>query len=413
MSAAPHSFRSYFPALVQQPELIYLDSASTTQKPRTVLDEMTRYYEQYCANAGRGSYAWAQTVTDALANVRQKVATFLNAHDETEIVFTSGATASMNTIAYAWGLHNLQAGDEILYCPDDHKANVLPWLQLQTLLQRFGTSIRLVPYRITSSGEIDYENLCANVSRKTRLIALTHIHNVFGALNDIARVRASVHEDILLALDAAQSVGHLAVDVQQLGVDFLAFSGHKMFAAPGTGVLWIHQRVHHQLAPFLVGGEQELALASHADAQVPQHEMPHLLEAGTLNIPGLLSLGRAIDFINDITLSTIEEHGRMLTAYFLRQLQQLPEIVFLPGIAYHKHPRGYGILAFQLEGYTAAEVGFVLSSQQICVRVGTHCTRGHAAQEDSVRISLHLYNTEQEIDTCMAFLQELSEARDA
>lgn len=408
MIPTQRSFKKYFPALDDQPKLIYLDSASTTQKPRCVLEGMTEYYHRYCANAGRGNYGWAQKVTDSISNVREKIAAFLHARDASEIVFTSGATAGINTIVYAWGLHNLQSGDEILYCPDDHKANVLPWLHLQTLLQRFGTSIQLTPYSITSSGEIDYQGLCAKVSSKTRLIALTHIHNVFGALNDIARIRANVGKDIVLALDASQSVGHLAVDVQKLGIDFLTFSGHKMFAAPGTGVLWIHTRMHDQLSPFLVGGEQEIALPSTpSETHFHTYQMPHLLEAGTLNIAGIISLGSAVDFINDITLTTIERHGRKLTQRLLRQLQQLPETIFLPGIAYSKHPQGYGILAFQLEGYTASELGFILSSQNIFVRVGTHCTRGHATQEDSVRISIHIYNTEEEIDNCIAVFQEL------
>jgi len=412
MTTTQHACRKYFPALEQQPEVIYLDSASTTQKPSSVLAGMMEYYQRYCANVGRGNYTWAQKVTDGISSVREKVATFLHAHHVSEIVFTSGTTAGINTIAYAWGLHNLRSGDEILYCPDDHKANVLPWLHLQALLQRFGTIIHLIPYSIMPSGEIDYEGLRANVSSKTRLITLTHIHNVFGALNDIARIRTLVGKEIVLSLDAAQSVGHLAVDVQELGVDFLSFSGHKMFAAPGTGVLWIHTRIHDQLAPFLVGGEQEIASPSGAgEAHLPVHEMPHLLEAGTLNIPGLLSLGKAIDFINDVTLTTIEQHGKTLTSYLLRHLQQLPEVIFLPGIAYSQRPLGYGILSFYFEGYTASELGFILSSHNIYVRVGTHCTRGRAAQQDSVRISLHVYNTTEEIDTCMAILQQLTNAR--
>ena len=404
-----HSFRKYFPGLYQQQKLVYLDSASTTQKPHSVLEGMNEYYQQYCANAGRGNYTWAQRVTDGINSVRAKVAAFVHAQHASEIVFTAGTTAGLNMIAYAWGLHNLRSGDEILYCPDDHKANVLPWLHLQALLQRFGTTIHLIPYRITSSGEIDHENIRAKASSKTRLITLTHIHNVFGTLNDIARIRTLVGQEVLLSLDAAQSVGHLAVDVQELGVDFLSFSGHKMFAAPGTGVTWIHTRIHDQLSPFLVGGEQEIASpSSSGETHLHTYEMPHLLEAGTLNIPGILSLGRAIDFINDITLTTIEQHGKTLTYYLLHHLQQIPEVIFLPGIAYSKRPVGYGILSFYFEGYTASELGFILSSQNIYVRVGTHCARGRAAQQDSVRISLHVYNTTEEIDTCMAILQELT-----
>ncbi len=408
MIPSQHSIRGQFPIFANNQGCIYLDSASTTQKPICVLKAMSNYYQEYCANAGRGSYPWAQKVTTEIQQVREKVAIWLNATDTSEVVFTSGATAGLNTVAYAWGMYNLQQEDEILYCPDDHKSTVSPWLYLQTILSRFGKTIHLVPYSIKSSGEIDIEDVSAKVTSKTKLIALTHIHNVFGAINDIAGIRKKVGNSVLLSLDASQSIGHITVNVKELGIDFLAFSGHKMFASPGIGVLWVNKYIHDQLSPFMVGGEQELSPTSNSQkVSLTPLEMPHLLEAGTLNIAGILTLGKAIDFINELTLRTIENHGRELTHHLLRQLQQLPEIVFLPGIAYSICPNGHGILSFHIEGLPASEAGFILSSHNIFVRTGTHCTRGTATRQDSVRISLHIYNTQQEIDACVSILQKI------
>ncbi|WP_228001718.1 aminotransferase class V-fold PLP-dependent enzyme, partial [Nocardia australiensis] len=244
--STPAAVRRLFPALIESSE-VYLDSAATTQKPLPVIDTIHRYHSSRTANAGRGTYPWATTLTGQIADIRARTAAFIGAAYPDEVVFTGGATAGLNAIALSWGLATLADGDEILYSPSDHASNIHPWQYLRRVLARFGRRVELVPYRVTGSGEADTDDILAKVTPRTRLITTSHLHHVFGARTTLEELRGRIDPAVLLCFDCSQSGGHLPVDVTELGADFAVFAAHKMFGSPGTGILYCHRRIHDQL----------------------------------------------------------------------------------------------------------------------------------------------------------------------
>jgi len=392
----PPSVRHLFPALTAASE-VYLDSASTTQKPTPVLAAVEEYLSSQTANAGRGTYPWATGLTRAIERVRARTAAHLGAEID-EIVFTPGATAGLNAVALAWGLANLEDGDEILYSPRDHASNIYPWLALRDALARFGRELRLIPYRITALGEADIADIAAKASPRTRLITVSHLHHVFGACTTLEELRGRLDPRVLLCFDCSQSGGHLPIDVAALGTDFAVLSAHKMFGAPGTGVLYCARRTHDRLAPFLPGGNSGVAPGR---SGLQRQAMPARLEGGTHNIPGILALGAALDVLDEIGLDIIAEHNRVLTRRLIDGLRPLPGLEFSPGPAHAPCDIGYGIVSFTLAGIGATDLGFVLAQSGFLVRTGAHCippAGDHAADEDSVRVSTHIYTTDDEID---------------
>ncbi len=385
--------RALFPALVEAAET-YLDSASTTQKPLPVIESVDRYHRSRTANAGRGGYGWATVLDREIESVRARTARFLGARPE-EVVFTSGATAALNAIALAWGLSELADGDEILYSPHDHSANVYPWLRLRDVLAHFGRRIGLIPYRVTALGEADEADIAARITPRTRLITVCHLHHVFGAVSTLDRLRARVDPGILWCFDCSQSGGHLPLDVTELGADFAVLSAHKMFGAPGTGVLYCARRVHERLTTFLPGGSSGVAVT---DSGLRPTGMPHQLEGGTHNIPGILALGAALEVLEEFGMSAIAEHNRLLTRQLIEGLRPLPGLRLLPGPAHSDREIGYGIVSFTLDGIGATDLGFVLAESGFLVRTGAHCIPAEDAGADSVRVSTHVYTTGDDID---------------
>ncbi|MVU78523.1 aminotransferase class V-fold PLP-dependent enzyme [Nocardia sp. ET3-3] len=386
---------------------IYLDSASTTQKPLAVIRAVHRYHTERTANAGRGTYPWATSLSRRLEQVREAMAGFIGAAPD-EVVFTGGSTAGLNAVALSWGLTNLRDGDEILYSPRDHASNVYPWHHLRRLLGGFGREIRLVPYRVTALGEADVEDVAARVSERTRLITVGHLHHVFGALSTLEELRGRIDPQIALCFDCSQSGGHLPVRVQELDADFAVFSAHKMFGAPGTGVLYCRRRRHGELAPFLPGGNSAVSLG---DSGLLGGSMPQLLEGGTHNLPGILALGAALEVLGELGLESIAEHNRALTQRLIAGLRAIAGVEFLPGPAHAPCETGYGIVSFTLAGISATDLGFVLSELGFLVRTGAHCVPADDVpmDEDSVRVSAHVYNTFDEIDRfteCVATIAE-------
>ncbi|MGC9665390.1 aminotransferase class V-fold PLP-dependent enzyme [Planosporangium sp. 12N6] len=394
--------RQRFPALVADPRVVYLDSASTTQKPGPVVDTVVRYLAEETANAGRGTYPWANRVTRRVERVREQVARFVGAGSPDEIVFTAGATASLNAVALAWGLANLRDGDEILLNPRDHSSNVYPWLNLQRILHRFGTTVHLVPYGVTATGEADTDDILSKIGVRTRLITTSHVHNVFGSMTTLEELRGRIDSSVLLCFDCSQSAGHVPIDVTALGADFAAFSAHKMFGAPGTGVLYCHRRVHRQVQPFLPGGHSGVAVDS---GVLRATGMPYLLEGGTADVAGILALGAAIEFIDDVGIATIAAHNRDLTLQVVDRLRRIPALEFLPGVAAATCRVGYGIVSFTVDGVAAGDLGFALASRDFYVRTGSHCLPDAQPQDDSVRVGLHVYNTADEIHRFADFLE--------
>jgi cysteine desulfurase/selenocysteine lyase len=387
--------RKLFPALAESSE-VYLDSAATTQKPLPVIDTIHRYHSVRTANAGRGTYPWATSLTGQISRVRDRTAAFIGATHPDEVVFTGGATAALNAVALSWGLAALEDGDEILYNPRDHASNVHPWHHLRRVLARFGRRIELVPYRVTALGEADTADILAKITPRTRLITASHLHHVFGGLTTLEELRGKLDPAVLLCFDCSQSGGHMPVDVAELGADFAVFAAHKMFGAPGTGILYCHRRIHDQLLPFLPGGNSGVRLT---DAGLVPANMPDLLEGGTQNIPGILALGSALEVLEAFDVGAIAAHNRELTLRLIERLRPVPGMEFLPGPAHAPCAIGYGILSFTLAGISPTDLGFVLSELGFLVRTGAHCTpESYDDAADSVRVSTHIYNTDEEID---------------
>ncbi|WP_280232847.1 aminotransferase class V-fold PLP-dependent enzyme [Nocardia cyriacigeorgica] len=398
--------RALFPALGDTGE-VYLDSAATTQKPWPVIDAVTGYHRAHTANAGRGAYRWSTELAGRIAEVRARMATFIGAAHTDEIVFTGGATAALNAVALSWGLATLADGDQILFNPHDHAANVLPWFHLREIMARFGRRIELVPYRVTELGEADIADIASKIGPRTRLITTSHLHHVYGAVTTLEELRGRIPARVLLCFDCSQSGGHLPVDVTELGADFAVFAAHKMFGAPGAGVLYCHRRVHDQLIPFLPGGGAGVRTAG--GARTP---MPGLLEGGTPDIPALLALGAALEVLESFGLSAIAEHNRDLTLRLLDGLRAIPAVRFLPGPAHASCATGYGIVSFTLDGISADDLGFVLAESGFMVRTGSHCVPGDPAMSpdiDSVRVSTQIYNTHTEIDRFTDCVRQVAE----
>ncbi|WP_336082298.1 aminotransferase class V-fold PLP-dependent enzyme [Nocardia sp. SSK8] len=400
----PATLRARFPALADD-AVVYLDSAATAQKPESVIAAVTGYHRAHTANAGRGTYSWATTLSARVAAIRSRAAGFLGARHPDEIVFAAGATAALGTIAHSWGLHTLDDGDEILYNPADHAANVLPWHHLRDTLARFGRRIVLRPYRSTRTGEADTDDILAQVGPRTRLITTSHLHHVYGGLTTLEELRGRIDPEILLCFDCAQSGGHLPVDVTELGADFAVFAGHKMFGAPGVGLLYCHRRVHDRLRPFLPGGGSGVRVT---ETGLTGSGMPALLEGGTANLPGILSLAPAFDLLDEVGLAAVAAHNRALTLRLIAGLRPVPGLDFLPGPAYADCAVGYGIVSFTLDGIGAADLGFVLADAGFLVRTGAHCVPGAEDGAGSVRVSTHLYTTLDEIDRFVACVSGLA-----
>lgn len=386
------ALRGRFPALAARPSVVYLDSASTTQKPDRVVEAVRRALTEDMANPGRGSYPWATRAAGVVESVRGRVAAFVGAAHADEIVFTSGATAALNAVASSWGLANLRDGDEILFNPVDHASTVLPWAQVRDVLALFGVRVRLVPYGTTSTGAADTADVLAKVSPRTRLITTSHVHNVFGSLTTLAELRGRLSEDVLLCFDCSQSAGHTPLDVRALRADFAVLSAHKMFGVAGTGVLYANRRVHDELTPFQPGGTTAVALT---DDRLSPGPMPGLLEGGTPHLAGIVALDAAIDLVEEIGVNAIAAHDLELTTRLVDRLRLLAGVRLLPSWTGTDEVR-HGIVSFTVDGISAADVGFVLASHEIFVRTGNHCVARYDL--DSVRASTHVHNGAGDVD---------------
>lgn len=383
----------------------YLDSASTTQKPKVVIDSIQEHLSNLNVNPGRGSYDPAAKLEKEIEKIRGKTAEFINA-ERNEIVFTSGATNGLNTVAYSWGLHNLKDGDEVLICEEDHESTVRPWFQIQKLLKKQGINILIKYYKHQPYlGNADIESIKSEVSAKTRLIVVTHIHNVHGTISDIKTVRKAVGEDVLISLDACQSISHTQIDVKDLDVDFLVFSGHKMFALDSIGVLFVKKNIHQFLQPFIVGGGS--IFDKHDDNENKKIEIYKILEAGTRNVTGIKSLEAAMKFIETIGIKQIYEYINTLTLYLYNKLTEIDNIEFLAGYAFDQSRIGYGLIAFRVHGVSSTDIGGLLNLNKIYVRTGNHCISNGKHTSDSIRVSMHIYNSKEDIDKLIAVLANI------
>ena len=372
--------------------LVYLDSAATSQKPRQVIDAVTRHYEENNANVHRAIYELGERATAAYESARQKVAEFIGADDWRSIVFTRGATESINLVAYAWGRYNLGSGDEVLITEMEHHSNIIPW---QLLARDTGATLRYIP--VADDQTLDLNGLEEYINERTRIVAVVHQSNVLGTVNPVEQIVAQAREvGALVLLDGAQSVPHFPVDVQQLDCDFLAFSGHKMLGPTGVGVLYARTDLLESMEPFLGGGEM---IATVKLQEATWNEIPWKFEAGTPNIAQAVGLGAAIDYLNNLGMDQIACYSDQLTRYARQVLSRIP------GLTIYGHaPTSSSAIPFNLAGVHPHDMAQLLDQEGIAVRAGHHCAQplmrclGVPA---TTRASFYIYNTPTEID-CLA-----------
>lgn len=386
--------RELFPVFSQEPDLIFFDNAATTQKPQSVIEAMNRFYTSSCANAGRASYRWSTQAANAIEESRKSIAVFMKASAE-DLVFTTGATDSLNLLALSWGLKNLQEGDEILLCPQDHRSAVLPWYNVAAILKDRGVNVTIKEFAIHEVGDYNLKTIKEAVSDRTRLIAMSHIHHVYGLDMEVPEIRQIVGPNVAISLDASQSMGHIPFDISQLDVDFVSFSGHKMFAANGVGVLWVKPSRQSELQTIRTGGGASLT-----------NKLRATFEAGTPNIPAIISLKPAVEFLSALDMDKVEAHVSELTKKLYAGLKDMPGLEFAPGPGVCGCPGGNGIIAFRFEQVSSSDLSFLLDSENIFIRANDHCLAKRGEGDDFMRTSLHLYNTADEIDQFLAVLSE-------
>lgn len=391
--------RADFPILsrsVGDRPLIYLDSAATSQKPRQVLDAEREFYELHNANAHRGLYALAEEATELYEGARAKLAAFLGAGSPASIVFTRGTTESMNLIAHGWGRKFLKEGDEVLLTEMEHHSNIIPW---QLCARDTGAVLRYIP--LTDDGLLDLSGLGSLLTERTKILALTGMSNALGTIPPLAQLVEAAHAvGAVVAVDGAQMVPHLRVNVTELGVDFLAFSGHKMLGPTASGGLYARRELLEEMDPFLGGGEM-IREVFHDHAT--WNEVPHKFEAGTMNISQEVALGAAVDYLEALGMDAVREHEEEITAYALERLLEAGATVFGP-----KDPaiRG-GAVSFWYKQVHPHDLATILNEDGIAIRAGHHCAQlvmRRYGVPATARASFYVYNTREEVDALVAAL---------
>ncbi|MDA9429911.1 Cysteine desulfurase [Enterococcus mundtii 1A] len=386
--------RQDFPILFQEVNdepLVYLDNAATTQKPKQVLATMTHYYSANNANVHRGVHTLAERATHDYEAAREKVRRFLNAQETAEILFTRGTTTSLNWVAQSYGDAFVKAGDEIVISYMEHHSNIIPW---QQLAKRTGATLKYI--ELTEEGFLDLEHATSIITEKTKIVSVAHASNVLGVINPIQELAAIVHEKGgILVVDGAQSAPHIKIDVQSLDCDFFAFSGHKMCATTGTGVLYGKRKWLEQMEPVEFGGEM-IDFVGLQDST--WKELPWKFEAGTPNIAGVIALGAAIDYLESIGLAGIHQYEEELVGYVIPKLQAIEGLtIYGPKDPAHRT----GVISFNLENLHPHDVATALDMEGVAVRAGHHCAQpllkylGVAA---TARASFYIYNTKADAD---------------
>lgn len=394
--------RRQFPILDQEVNghpLVYLDSAATSQKPLAVIEAVDRYYREYNANVHRGLHALSERATRALEEARAKVARFINAPATQEIVFVRNTTEAINLVAHSFGAR-FREGDEILLTPMEHHSNLIPW---QLAARRSGAHLRFLP--MNPDGTLDLSDLGRYLTPRTRLVAVTHVSNVLGTINPVAEiVRAAHREGVPVLVDGAQSVPHMPVDVQALDCDFLAFSGHKMLAPMGIGVLYGKRELLEEMDPFLAGGEMI------SDVQLEEAtwaQLPYKFEAGTPDVAGAVGLAAAIDFLNGLGMEAVFEHEQELVRYAMKVLREVDGVTI-----YGPEPPRGGVIAFNVGDIHPHDLSTVLDQEGIAIRVGHHCAQPLTEAlgvPATARASFYVYTLPEEIDALARGIERAKE----
>ncbi len=387
--------RSQFPILNQQVNgkpLIYLDNAASSQKPISVLETWQKYYEEINANVHRGIHTLSQLATEEMENSRKKIQHFINAKHDYEVIFTRGTTEGINLIAYSLGNSNfIKKDDEIIISYLEHHSNIVPW---QMLCERTGAKLKVIP--IDENGILQLDFLDQNLSEKTKIVSVNQVSNALGVINPIEEIIAKVRtqSSALMVIDGAQSVPHFEIDVQKIDCDFFVFSGHKMYAPMGVGILYGKEEILEKMQPFHGGGEM---IATCSFEKTTYAGLPFKLEAGTPNVGGNIALGAAVDFMKKVGIQNIRNHENTLLEYAQKKLLEIDGLRI-----YGEKAKRAGVVSFNLEGVgIASDVGMILDKLGIAVRTGHHCTQpimDFFNVAGTVRASFAVFNTLEEID---------------
>ena len=388
--------------LLEKSQISYLDSGATSQKPKQVLEAIQNFYEKYNANVHRGAYSLSMEATSLYEETREKIQKFIHARYPEEIIFSKNATESLNLVATSWGLDNLQENDEVVLSIMEHHSNLVPW---QAVTKK--TKSKLVYMYMNDAFELSEEEIEKKITSNTKLVGITHVSNVLGTINNVKKIIKYAHKmGAKVLVDASQSIPHMRINVQDLDADFLVFSGHKMLAPLGIGVLYGKREILNEMNPFLMGGDMIEYVYEQNTTFAP---LPNKFEAGTQNIEGVIGLGAAIDYIENLGYDTIQKIEEELLDYARKELLKLN---FLTLYMTPNHENHSSVISFNIKGVHPHDVASILDNEGVCVRSGNHCAQPllrSIGVDSTCRASFYIYNTKEDVDHLVDALKKTYE----
>ena len=393
-----NNIKKDFP-LLENENIAYLDSGATTQKPIQVIKAVEEFYQKYNANPHRGAYSLSVEATEQYENTRTKIAKFINAKHREEIIFSKNATESLNLIAYSYGLDNLKKDDEVVISIMEHHSNLVPW---QKMTKQTGSKLNYM--YINENYEITDEEIENKITDKTKIVGITHVSNVLGTINNVKKIIKYAHKKgAVVIVDASQSIPHMKIDVQDLDADFLVFSGHKMLAPLGIGVLYGKREILNKMTPFLMGGDMIEYVYEQETTFAP---LPNKFEAGTQNVEGVIGLGAAIDYIENLGYDKIQEIEHEVISYARQELSKLDYLTLYTTPNEENHS---SVISFNIKGVHPHDVASILDSEGVCVRSGNHCAQPlmrFLGIDSTCRASFYIYNTKDDVDKLVKALDK-------
>ena len=393
-----NNIKKDFP-LLENKNITYLDSGATTQKPIQVIKAVEEFYQKYNANPHRGAYSLSVEATEQYENTRTKIAKFINAKHREEIIFSKNATESLNLIAYSYGLDNLKKDDEVVISIMEHHSNLVPW---QKMTKQTGSKLNYM--YINENYEITDEEIESKITDQTKIVGITHVSNVLGTINNVKKIIKYAHKKgAVVIVDASQSIPHMKIDVQDLDADFLVFSGHKMLAPLGIGVLYGKREILNKMTPFLMGGDMIEYVYEQETTFAP---LPNKFEAGTQNVEGVIGLGAAIDYIENLGYDKIQEIEHEVISYARQELSKLDYLTLYTTPNKENHS---SVISFNIKGVHPHDVASILDSEGVCVRSGNHCAQPlmrFLGIDSTCRASFYIYNTKDDVDKLVKALDK-------
>lgn len=393
-----NNIKKDFP-LLENENITYLDSGATTQKPIQVIKAVEEFYQKYNANPHRGAYSLSVEATEQYENTRTKIAKFINARHREEIIFSKNATESLNLIAYSYGMDNLKKDDEVVISIMEHHSDLVPW---QKVTKKTGSKLNYM--YINDEFELTDEEIENKITDKTKIVGITHVSNVLGTINNVKKIIKYAHKKgAIVIVDASQSIPHMKIDVQDLDADFLVFSGHKMLAPLGIGVLYGKKEILNKMSPFLMGGDMIEYVYEQDTTFAP---LPNKFEAGTQNVEGVIGLGSAIDYIENLGYDKIQEIEKEVLSYAREELSKLDflDLYITPNENNHS-----SVISFNIKGIHPHDVASILDSEGVCVRSGNHCAQPlmrFLGIDSTCRASFYIYNTKEDVDKLVSALNK-------